>query len=125
MQQRTALLINCSEREAAQVRQTAQEQRRTVSGYVLYVVLRAVSVEEQFSARISRPGPLPVRRPPGPRTRLLIRCSAKEAKRIRHVAGRREMSICGYVLYCLERSWNVSRFGLPGPAAAPAKERPS
>jgi hypothetical protein len=109
MRRRAALLINCSERQAAKVRETAEEQRRTISGYVLNIVLRAVGIEEQFFARVSRPGPLPFRRPPGRRTRLLVRCSEEEAKRIRHIAQRRQMTICGYVLYCLERSWNIGR----------------
>ena len=105
---RGALLINCSETQAARVREMAQAERRTISGYVLTIVLRAVLVEEKYFVRVSRLGPLPFRRPPGLRTCLLIRCSTEEAKRIRQIAKRRQMSICGYVLYCLERSWGLS-----------------
>jgi hypothetical protein len=125
MSGRSALLINCSEKQAGRVRETAQEQRRTISGYVLYVLMRAISVEERFFARVSRLGPLPFKRPAGPRTCLLIRCSQEEAQRVRRVAKRREMSISAYVLYCLERSWNVGR---PAPRqfsdeTAPAQNR--
>ena len=107
-QQRTALLVNCSESQAAKVRELAQEQRRTISGYVLNVVLRAVEMEEKFLARVSRLGPLPFKRLSGPRARLLVRCSEEEAKRIRYTARRRQMTMCSYVLYCLQRSWHLS-----------------
>ncbi len=109
MSERTALLINCSETQAARVRKIAEQQRRTMSGCVLNIVLRAVSVEERFFGRVSRLAPLPLRRPAGPRACLLIRCSTEEAKRIRTAAKSRQMTICGYVLYCLERSWKAEQ----------------
>jgi hypothetical protein len=100
----------------------AERERRTVSGYVLNIVLRSVGVEERFFARVIRLGPLPFSRPAGPRTCLLIRCSEEEAKRIRQVAKRRQMTMCGYVLYCLERWWNVGRAEPPhfAPQTPPA-----
>jgi hypothetical protein len=109
MSARAALLINCSKAQAAAVRERAELERRTVSGYVLNIVLRAVALEETVFARVSRLRPLPFRRPPGPRTCVLIRCSADEAKRIRSATNRRQMTNCGYVLYCLERWWRLER----------------
>jgi hypothetical protein len=107
MSNRAVLLINCSRGQAARARELAESQRRTISGYVLNIVMRAVEFEEKHLARVERLGPYPIRRPPGPRARVLIRCSAQEAKRIRMAAARRQMTICGYVLYCLERSWKA------------------
>lgn len=105
MSRRAALSVNCSEEQAVRVREFAERERRTISGYVLNIALRAVDVEERYFSRIERLLPLGITRPPGKRTCLLIRCSAEEAKRIRTAAKRRSMTMCGYVLYSLERSW--------------------
>ncbi len=104
---RTALLSNCSQSQAEKVRETALRERRTLSGYVLNIVLRAVDTEERFFAHIKRLGPLPSIRSAGPRACLLVRCSVEEARRIRATAQRRHMTMCGYALYCVERSWQV------------------
>jgi hypothetical protein len=104
---RTALLINCAESQAQEVRQRAHDERRTISGYVLTVAMRAIGFEQRFFGRIQALGHLSNRRAPGPRTCLLIRCSGEEARRIRAAAKRRQMTICGYVLNCLERTWST------------------
>lgn len=106
MSRRAALSINCSESQAIRVRENAERERRTISGYVLNVTLRAVIIQEKYFSRIARLMPYPVVRPPGPRTCLLVRCSAEEAKRIRTAAKLRQMTMCSYVLHCLERSWH-------------------
>lgn len=108
MSQRAVLMINCSAREAFIVRECAEHERRTISAYVLNVVLRAVTTEEKYLARIERLQPFPATALVHPRTCLLVRCSSEEAHRIRSAAKRREMTMCGYVLYALERSWTAS-----------------
>jgi hypothetical protein len=110
---RTALLINCSTAEATTIRNRSELQRRSVSGYVLNIVMRAVSFEETLSNKIDnlRLPQLPLHRPArltGPRTTLLLRCSLDEARRIRSAAKRRGSTISGFVLHSLRRSWNVS-----------------
>jgi len=41
---RTALLIRCSEEEAEAIRETAKQQRRTVSSFVIGAVMNRVSI---------------------------------------------------------------------------------
>jgi uncharacterized protein (DUF1778 family) len=120
MNDRTALLICCSEEEASTIRAQAKEQRRTLSDYVLHIVLRSVDMEERLSLRQIGPG-VPNRSVqkstvglPGPRTALLVRCSTAEAKRIRAAAGKRWMPISRFVLHCLKRSHDISRRGAAG-----------
>jgi len=107
---RTSLLINCSKREAQQTRANAEIQRRTVSGYVINIVMRSVNLTEKILPTLSSPPLFGVQRKKsskslGPRTTLHIYCSADEAKRIRTAAKLRSISISGFVLYCLHRSW--------------------
>src|SRR5215475_7029060 len=45
---RASLLLNCSRKQADEVRKRAKLQSRTVSGYVLHIVMRAVSFGEDF-----------------------------------------------------------------------------
>lgn len=110
---RTALLIRCSVEEATRIHAEARHERRTVAGYVLHIVLRAVAIEESIAALISRLQELNrVRartslRPNGQRTAILIRCTVDEANLIRKVANRKQMTISGFTLHCLHRSWNV------------------
>ena len=111
MPARSALLINCSRREAARISEQAGIQRRSVSGYILNIVIRAVEFDEAFVVRHA--GLVPIdREPPGvqaaPRATLLARCSTTEASRIRAVAREQNMTISGFVLHCLRRSWKVS-----------------
>lgn len=114
MRERTALLINCSEQEARQIRAQAKLQRRTVSGYVLNIAMRAAGYDDQLFIRYKRlssfggnSGRQPRARQP--RTTLHLHCSEGEARRIRNAAKRRETTICGFVRYSLWRSWEVSR----------------
>jgi uncharacterized protein (DUF1778 family) len=86
---RAALLIHCSAEEAKIIRERATQQRRTVSGYVLNVMMRVI------------------RRPVGPKTTMLLRCSAQESTRIRVAAKRRGATISAFVLRTLRSSWNL------------------
>lgn len=47
---RTALLIRCTEEEAQAIRETAKQQRRTVSAFVICAVMNRVSVWRAGSA---------------------------------------------------------------------------
>jgi hypothetical protein len=111
-QERTALLIRCSLEEAGQIRDGAHRQRRSVSGYVLNILDRALHVEELiFGGHQYRPslkqrlGRIPK---VAPRTVIFVRCSDYEASRIRAAARRRDITISGFVLHALRRAWNVA-----------------
>jgi hypothetical protein len=110
---RAALLINCSAEEALTVRERAKVEHRGISSYMLNIVMRFVDFEETLLARVGSFRALnrslsrtPIR-PPGPRTTLLLRCSVEQSERIRRAAEMRENTICGFVLHCLKRSWDV------------------
>jgi hypothetical protein len=107
---RTALLINCSQQQAKTVRDEATREHRTVSGYVLHIVLRSIDFEDSLFSRhrslTSLPPPHPERLE-RPRTTVLIRCSAEEARRIRAAAKRRDTTMSGYILSTLRRAWDV------------------
>jgi len=47
---RTALLIRCSEEEAEAIRETAKQQRRTVSSFVIGAVMNRLSVQRAVGA---------------------------------------------------------------------------
>lgn len=120
MVKRTALLIRCSVEEAAQIRNLARSENRTISGYVLNIMERALRIEDQLAARIpafsnfnralSR---IPLR-VPGPRTAILLRCYVDQAERIRASAARRDTTISAFVLHSLRSAWNVAH-GRPTP----------
>jgi hypothetical protein len=134
MRTRTALLINCSQKEALKIREIAARQRRTISGYVLNVVMNAIKFDESL-ARLRALGVedrLHIRhiefyglegvspRPPGPRTTMLLSCPKEDARRIREAAQRKGTTISGVVLHALRLAWAVSdqrNAGLP-PARA-------
>jgi len=118
MPRRTVLLIRCSKEEAETIRHQAKAQRRTISNYVLNIVERALVVEERLFAfprfrRLNRTLALTPVRPPGPRTAMLLQCSVDESKRIRAGAKWRELTISGYILHALRRSWSLSMPGVP------------
>ena len=115
---RSALLINCSEKEARKIHEQAALQRRGVSSYVLNIVSRAVEFDDRIFAAINGLPGSKIRRLPGPRTTLLLRCSVEEAKRIRTAAKRRQTTISGFVLQALRRSWKVAE-ALPRPPEFP------
>ena len=109
---RSALLICCSVEEIHTIRTEAENVRRPLSNYMVNTVMRAVIVDEKLTKLNGVPQfgrahyDIPVR-PPGARTAILLRCSNSEAKRIRASAKRKQLSISGFVLQCLRRSWNL------------------
>jgi uncharacterized protein (DUF1778 family) len=108
------LLIRCSEQEAKTIRETANLERRTISGYVLNALENTLKIEESLFARLNRLSALnrtlartPIRLP-GPRTAMLLQCSGMESQRIRLAAKRRQTTISGFVLHSLRLRWNVA-----------------
>ena len=107
---RTSLLINCSKKEAQEVRTRAELQRRTVSGYVMNIVVRRI----QFAEEIPGMNPPVFRlergkraKAAGPRTTLHIYCSLEDARKIRRAARLGQVTISGFVLHCLSHAWQV------------------
>src|SRR5215813_15258445 len=110
---RTALLIRCTTEEAGRIRIEADKQRRTISAYVLQIMVRAVEVEDRLFTKMNRYSAMNQvlsRRAlitPGPRTAILVRCNTEEADRIREAAHRRDIAINAFVLQGLRRAWSV------------------
>jgi hypothetical protein len=122
---RTALLIRCTVEEADRIRNEAEKQRRTISAYVLFTMVRAIQVEDRLvsslSSRFGSMNQVLSRRAlmaHGPRTAILVRCEASEADRIRESAHRREMAINAFVLHALKRAWSVDTAHTAAGAAA-------
>lgn len=107
---RTAIIVSCSRIEADQVRLQSRQERRTMSGYVLNVVMRFVAIEEMAQPAVranywyTRP-----RRELGPRTTFLVRCNLREAIRIKSAASIRRWTVSAYVLHALQKSWLASK----------------
>lgn len=114
---RTVLLIHCTRQQAATIRKQARVERRTISGYVLNVVMRQVDFEEVLAARVARLRALnatlskSLTFETGPRTTMLLACAGGDAERIRRAAKLREVTISGFVLGALNRSWKLA--GIP------------
>jgi uncharacterized protein (DUF1778 family) len=106
---RAVLSLNCSTVEARRIRQQAQHDRRSISGYVLHVVMRTVGIEEASYAKARMIGPLKRAAVVRPRTKLLVRCTMEEAHRIRTAAARRKSTISAYMLHSLRNSWEALR----------------
>ena len=54
--ERTALLVRCSEEEAEAIRQAAQRERRTISGYILRAVLKRIANQKKLEAEWRKTG---------------------------------------------------------------------
>ena len=111
MAERTALIISCSEEQAATIHRRAELERRTISAYVLHIVTRWLDLEDrllvqQQQGRGRLTGYQPVRSP-GKRTTMLLRCTREEANRIRAGAKRRGTTISWFVVYTLSLSWSA------------------
>ena len=107
---RTALLIRCDIDEAQEIRIKAARQRRTISAYVLQVLLRKIQVEGSLESRRAEvDGLLTSRRPTSgtPRTAVLVRCDSEEAQRIRESARGRGVPINAFVLHTLKQTWDA------------------
>jgi uncharacterized protein (DUF1778 family) len=103
-------LIGCSRDQANAIREMAAQHPRTISGYVLNIVMRKVELDEGMFRRHHR---LTLRRSvnwraPGARTTMIVRCSREEAWRVRTAARRREMTISKFVLDALQVAWSVA-----------------
>jgi len=107
---RPALLLACSHEEADMIRKQAFVQSRTISAYVFLVVMRSVTFDEKQFAEFGRVAVYSgrLKRGVGPRTTMLLRCTTEQALRIRTAAKRRDVTISGYILYCLKRSWTLA-----------------
>ena len=113
------MLIRCSVRDAEDVRDRAFAERRTLSGYLLNILMRQLQIDERLASnmtpdlKLTRPDSTPpAKKSSEPRTALLLRCSVQEASRIRAGAQRRGTTINGYVLHAL----SVTRKVVPPPA---------
>src|SRR5215471_21229924 len=102
MPERAAILISFLKDEADQIRDRATHDYRSVSSYLLKITMRWVQFEERLYVDLTRFRKLDrtvfvrhVALPRGPRTAILLRCSAEESKRIRRAAERRGMTISG------------------------------
>ena len=120
---RTALLIRCTIEEADRIRVEADKQRRTISAYVLFIMVRAIQLEDRLFSTLNRYTTMNRRAliAPGPRTAILVRCETSEADRIREAARRRDIAINAFVLQALRRSWNVQ---MAPPPVHPVSEAP-
>lgn len=111
MSDRTALIISCSREQAAAIHQRAEIERRTVSGYVLRILIRWLDLEDKILAiqqgTTRRLTSQRVMYPPGKRTTMLLRCSKEEAERIKAAAKRRCTTISWYVLHTLSLAWTA------------------
>ena len=120
MEERAALLVCCSQEEAAAIRERAELEHRKVSSYLLSILMKSIEFEEALFARFHRLSALrlPVRgiaevmngRPLAsqPRTAMLLRCSSEEGRRIRLAAQRRDASISKFVMFIVRRAWNIT-----------------
>ena len=73
--------------------------------------MRIVEYDEMFLGWLEwlpRMDPNFSERPLGPRTTLLLCCSSEESQRIRRIAGKRDTTISGFVLYTLRRAWKIA-----------------
>jgi len=117
MGNRSALLIACSVKEAQIIRERAAFERRTISAYVLQIVMRNAAIDEKLFEEYGKLRRLVdsefTRRPTGPRTTMLLRCASQESARIRTAAKRRAITISGFVLYALRCSWHVRNAPYP------------
>ncbi len=52
---RTALLVRCSEEEARFIREAAQREHRTMSGYILNIVMSRVPQNEGLLPELPKP----------------------------------------------------------------------
>jgi len=106
---RAALLLRMTKDEAEKVRSEAVKCGEKMNAYVLRVALRAAVEDHLSSANGSVPGELSDRTVPSsvPKTALLIRCSVKEAARIREAASRRKMTIVGFIRHALRMNWKA------------------
>lgn len=59
--ERTALLVRCSQEEAAMIREAAKHERRTISGFILNAVLNRIAHQRNLEQAWRKGGPRPAR----------------------------------------------------------------
>jgi uncharacterized protein (DUF1778 family) len=104
---RNAILLCCSKEESRTLHEQAGLERRTVSAYVLNIIMKTVQLDEKLSFRLSSLARDHARRPNGPRTKVLLRCSREEANRIHRAAKKRETTVSAFVMQALRTSWQA------------------
>jgi len=114
MPDRAAILISCRKEEAEKIRELAALDHRSVSSYLLKILMPWVDFEDRLFVELTRYRQLErkvwFRRfalPKGPRTTIFLRCSREESQRIRNAAERRGTSISAFIRECLRRSWTA------------------
>jgi len=110
---RTSLLIRLSHEDAARIHQEAASEHRSLSGYLLNVVVRSFVIEQRVSHGASAPMlSMQARAALGPQFKKLhssvhLRCTVEEAERIRAYSARRQLSISDFVVFSLRRLWRA------------------
>lgn len=104
---RDAILLCCSKEEGKTLHEQARLERRTVSAYVLNIIMKTVQFDEKLSFRFRSLARNRATRPNGPRTKVLLRCSREEANRIHRAAKKRETTVSAFVMQALRTSWKA------------------
>lgn len=109
---RVSFILRCSREDAANIRNQAVTEHRSVGGYLLRILDRSVWIDEKFTAGLSKSllvtTPFHLRPiPETPKTTIHLRCFGHELDRIRQAALRRQMSINEFVLFSLHRYWRA------------------
>jgi len=107
---RTSLIVRLSLEDAARVRKEASSERRTSSGYLLYVIGRSIRIEASAIRSRSVALSLQARELIGPQNKKLhtaiqLSCTVDEAATIREYAAKRQLSIGDFVVFSLRRFW--------------------
>ena len=125
MTSRTALLIRYSQEDAATVHDRAASERRTISGYLLYVLERSLWIEEKWASGLTADYLERQKANNGPAApankSTLLRCTPHEAERIRKAAQKRGMSISVFVRFSLHRHWDAARRANEGGMNVPGR----
>jgi hypothetical protein len=96
---RTALLIRCARTEADRIRAEAIKGHRTISNYVIGILMRTIESNGRLDGHSFI-------RVPEPRAAILVRCDVAEAEQIREAARRYGVPINAFVLHALKTTWN-------------------
>jgi uncharacterized protein (DUF1778 family) len=104
---RHVILLCCSKEESKRLHEQAHLDRRTVSAYVLNIIMKTVQLDEKLSFRLRSLARDHARRPNGPRTKVLLRCSREEANRIHRAARKRDTTVSAFVMQALRTSWQA------------------
>jgi uncharacterized protein (DUF1778 family) len=104
---RSAILLCCSKEESRTLHEQAHLDGRTVSAYVLNIIMKTVQLDEKLSFQLSSLARDHAIRPNGPRTKVLLRCSRQEGNRIHRAARKRDTTVSAFVMQALRTSWQA------------------